>query len=219
MLSWLQRTFTSSVGRKVLLGLSGFGLLLFLVGHLVGNLTFFADDTGELFDSYAHALESNPLLPLVELSLLALFAFHIGLAVKLQMENRAARGSNYVARGDHGQKTPASSSMLFTGIAVLAFVILHLTDLRFAKEEGQSMAGLLREVLSEPLHAAAYLAFICLLTVHLAHGFQSAFQSLGLSHPRYTPLIKKISIGLAVALGVGFASFPVIIMLTGGDPS
>ena len=219
MASWLERTFTSSVGRKVLLGLSGFALVLFLIGHLVGNLTFYADDTGEMFDSYAHALESNPLLPLVELGLLALFAFHIGLAVKLQMENRAARGSNYVARGDHGQKTPASSSMLFTGIATLGFLILHLTDFRFAKEEGHSMAGMMRDVLSSPLHAAAYVAFVCLLTVHLAHGFQSAFQSLGLNHPRYTPLIKKISIGLALALGVGFASFPVIIMLTGGDPS
>ena len=177
------------------------------------------DDTGETFDSYAHALESNPLLPLVELGLLALFVFHIGLAIKLQMENRAARGSNYVARGDHGQKTPASSSMLFTGIATLAFLILHLTDFRFAKEEGQSLAAMMRDVLSSPLHASAYVAFVCLLTVHLAHGFQSAFQSLGLSHPRFTPVLKKASIGLAVALGLGFASFPVIIMLAGGDPS
>ena len=219
MVSWLQRTFTSSVGRKVLLGLSGFGLIGFLIGHLAGNLTFYADDTGEAFDSYAHALESNPLLPVVEIALLALFVFHIGLAIKMQMENRAARGTQYVARGDHGQKTPASSSMLFTGIATLGFLVLHLTDFRFAKEEGQSLAAMMRDVLSSPLHASAYIAFVCLLTVHLAHGFQSAFQSIGASHPRYSPLIRKASVGLAVLLGLGFVSFPVIILLTGGDPS
>ena len=219
MLSWLQRTFTSSVGRKVLLGLSGLALIVFLIGHLAGNLTLYADDTGEVFNSYAHALESNPLLPVVEIALLALFAFHIGMAVKLQLENRAARSDRYMARGDHGQKTPASSSMLFTGIATLLFLILHITDFRLAKEDGGDLAAMVKDVLSQPLHAGAYIAFMVLLTIHLAHGFQSACQSLGLSHPRYTPILKKVSVGLAVLLGLGFISFPVILLITGGDAS
>lgn len=219
MLSWLQRTFTSSVGRKVLLGLSGLGLIGFLIGHLAGNLTLYADDTGETFNSYAHAIESNPLLPFVEIALLGLFAFHIGLAIKLQMENRSARGSRYVARGDHGQKTPASSSMLFTGIATLLFLVIHLSDFRLSKEDGGDLAAMVKDVLSDPLHASAYIAFMLLLTMHLAHGFQSACQSLGAAHPRYSEILRKVSIGLALLLGLGFLSFPVILLMTGGDAS
>lgn len=216
MLSWLQRTFTSSVGRKVIMGLTGLALIGFLVAHLAGNLTLYADDTGEAFDAYAHTLESNPLLPLAEIGLIVLFAVHIGLAIKLQMENREARSARYVARGNHGRKTPGSSSMLFTGAATLVFLIIHLLDFRLADREGQSLAAMVKEVISDPLHGGAYLAFVCILTIHLAHGLQSACQSLGVAHPRYSDLIRKASVGLAVALGLGFASFPIILILTGG---
>ena len=188
----------------------------FLIVHLAGNLTLYADDTGEAFDAYEHTLTSNPLLPIAEIGLLALFATHIGLALKLQMENRLARNSRYVSRGDHGKKTPASSSMALTGLVTLVFIIIHLLDFRFAKEEGASMAALVKETLSDPLHGGAYFAFVCVLTMHLAHGFKSACQSLGLGHPRYSEAFERVSIGLAVLLGLGFASFPLVMIFTGG---
>ena len=81
MLSWLQRMLTSSIGKKIVMGGSGVLLVVFLIGHLAGNLTFYADRDGKAFDAYAHVLESNPLLPLVEIGLLAVFAIHIAMAM------------------------------------------------------------------------------------------------------------------------------------------
>ena len=215
MSTWLHRTLTSSIGRKVILALTGLGLIGFLVVHLAGNLTLYADRSGEAFDGYAHALESNPLLPVAEIGLLVLFAIHIGLALKLQFENREARTQRYAARANHGQKTAGSQSMLLTGLLVLGFLVLHLIDFRFASRAPEGLAHMVRETLSKPLHGIAYAAFMVMLTLHLSHGFQSAFQSLGANHPRYAPLLRKAGIGLAVVLGIGFASFPIVLIIQG----
>lgn len=216
MLSWLQRTLTSSIGRKTIMAVTGLSLIGFLVVHLLGNLTLYADADGKAFDAYAHAIESNPLLPIAEISLLALFVVHIGLAIKLQLDNQGARKSRYVARGNHGKKTMGSSSMLLTGILVLVFLILHLLDFRFADRSPKGLAYMVKEELSEPLHATAYFALMAMLTLHLSHGFSSAFQSLGVSHPRYSALLKYVGYGLALLIGLGFASFPVVLWFSGG---
>lgn len=217
MLGWLTRTSQSSIGKKVLMALTGLALIGFLVAHLAGNLTFYADADGAAFDHYAETLDSNPLLPIAEIGLLILFVAHIALGLRVTAQNRDARKQKYAIRTSHGARTPGSSTMILTGLVVLIFLVVHLFHFRLQKEEGVSMAGLVRQELSQPLGAGVYVVGMIALAMHLSHAFKSALQTLGLNHPKYTPVIEKLSLGLGVALGLGFVSFPLYVFFLGGN--
>jgi len=209
MKNWLGRFLTSSLGRKYVMAVSGLALVLFLVAHLAGNLTLFVSDS--TFNAYAHVLESNPLLPLAEAGLAALFLVHIALAIVLIAKNRAARPDKYQSQLGKGAKTLASTTMSITGPIVLVFLLVHLYDFRILKEfadEHYDLAVAVRDRLSSPLGATIYFIGLIALGTHLWHGFQSAFQTLGLSHPRARLVILWLGRLLSVALFLGFASFP-----------
>jgi succinate dehydrogenase cytochrome b subunit len=216
MLSWLKRTADSSIGKKVLMALSGLALIGFLIAHLAGNLTFYADSDGAAFDHYAETLESNPLLPLAEFGLLVLFVAHIALGLRVTAQNRDARKSRYAIRTSHGARTPGSSTMILTGLVILVFLVVHLMHFRLQKDDGVSMAGLVYEELSKPLGAGVYVVGMIALAMHVSHAFKSALQTLGLNHPKYTPVLDKVSLGLGVLLGLGFVSFPLYVFFLGG---
>lgn len=215
MLSWFTRTANSSIGKKALMSLTGLLLIGFLVAHLLGNLTFYADADGELFDTYAHTLESNPLLPLAEAGLIVLFLAHIVMGLRVTAQNKAARGRGYAVKAAHGGRTTGSRSMILTGIVILAFLILHLVHFRLAKEEGDSMAAMVREELSRPFGAGAYVVGLIALGIHLSHAFKSSLQTLGFNHPKYTPLLEKVGTGIALLLTLGFMTFPLIVFFGG----
>jgi succinate dehydrogenase / fumarate reductase, cytochrome b subunit len=217
MLSWLTRTARSSIGRKAVVALTGLALIGFLVVHLAGNMTFFADSDGATFDAYADTIGNNPLLPLAEIGLVVLFLVHMGLAVRLTLENKKARSKGYMVSKAHGGRTPGSRTMIFTGVIVLLFVILHLAHFRLQKGDDVSMASLVRFELSRPLGAGAYVVGLLALGLHLSHGFQSSLQTLGLNHPKYTPLVKVLGYGLAGLLTVGFLLFPLTIFFGGNS--
>jgi succinate dehydrogenase / fumarate reductase, cytochrome b subunit len=215
MLSWLTRTAQSSIGKKALMSLTGLALIGFLIVHLAGNLTYFADSSGETFDHYAETIESNPLLPLAEGGLIVLFLLHIALAFKVTLQNKAARQNRYAVKASHGGRTTGSRTMIVTGIVILGFLILHLIHFRLQKDSIDSFAAAIKMELSKPLGAGAYVVGILALGIHLSHGFKSAFQTLGLNHPKYTPLIEKLGLLIAVVLTLGFLSFPILIFLGG----
>lgn len=217
MIGWLTRTMRSSIGRKALVALTGLALIGFLIAHLAGNLTYFADSDGTAFDNYADTIGNNPLLPIAEIGLIVLFLAHIALAVRLTLENRKARSHGYQVSKSHGARTPGSRTMIYTGILVLLFLILHLFHFRFQKAEGVSMAALVEFELSKPLAATAYVLGLIALGMHLSHGFQSALQTLGLNHPKYTPIVKVASIGLAGVLTIGFLLFPILVFFGGNS--
>jgi len=217
MLSWLGRLLGSSIGKKVFMALTGLALIGFLIVHVAGNLTLFVDEDGSSFNAYAHALESNPLLPIAEVGLLALLVAHIALGLRVSMDNKAARESRYELRASMGEKTLASSSMLVTGIVILIFLVVHIVDFRIPKMfDDIDLAEAVKVRLSSPLGAGIYLVGVAALGLHLSHAFKSAFQTLGINHPRYTPWIRCASLGLAVLLFLGFASFPIYYFLQGG---
>lgn len=218
MMHWIQKLFWSSIGKKSLMAVSGLLLIGFLVTHLAGNLLLFADRSGAKFDGYEQALSSNPLLPLAEVLLLALFVGHIGMALVLAAKNRSARSQRYEVEANHGGKTASSTTMLITGLIILAFLVIHILDFRVAKigEDEYSMARMVRERLSSPLGAGVYIVAMVALGFHLRHAFQSALQTLGLNHPRYTPLVRQISVVLALVLALGFASIPMYFIAGGG---
>lgn len=196
------------------------GLLLvgFLVVHLAGNLLLYADKPSAAFDAYAKKLDENPLLPVAEIALAALFVVHIGFALRLNLENKEARAQGYAVRASLGKRTVSSASMVVTGLLVLLFLAIHLYDFRIGKllaDAGPSLGRLVRRRLSTPLGAGVYLLGVGALAVHLRHAFRSAFQTLGVNHPRLNPILERASWAVAVLFGLGFASFPLYFLLAG----
>ncbi len=210
MPTWLQKILSSSLGKKYITAITGLLLVLFLVAHLAGNLTIYADKDGSAFNSYAHLIESNPLLPLAEAGLLVLFLAHIGLAFRVTIENRRARRSRYAVANDKGKKTTSSATMIWTGLIVLGFLILHIWNFRIGKElagESGDLYTLVKSELRQGWTPWAYVVGMGALGFHLWHALRSAFQTLGAAHPYLDEAWEKLR-WLAVVLALGFASFP-----------
>lgn len=218
MLSWIGRFLTSSIGKKTFMALTGLSLVGFLVVHLAGNLTLYSSN--EAFNEYAHKLESfGILLNVAEVALLGLFVVHIAIALRLSRENAAARPQAYQVRNNMGRKTVSSSSMMITGLIVGVFLVIHVIDFRIPTLAGEidDLALAVRARLGSPLGATIYLGGVIALGVHLNHAIQSAFHTLGASHPKWTPILNGAARGLAAILTLGFASFPVILLLGGSN--
>ncbi len=205
--------FTSSIGKKVMVALAGLLLCGFLAAHLAGNLLLLAGEGP--FNHYAETLEKNPLLPLAELGLLALFLVHIVVSVVARAQNMRARPQGYALVASKGGRTPGSGTMIVTGTLVLVFLIVHIKTFKF----GAKVDGLYRLVMdsfANPYYAGFYVVAMAGIGLHLSHGFQSAFQTFGINHPRYTPLIKRAGLALAGALSLGFAFLPAWAYLKAG---
>jgi succinate dehydrogenase / fumarate reductase cytochrome b subunit len=199
----------SSIGKKIMVAAAGFLLCGFLIAHLAGNLLMFVG--GETFNRYAEALEHNPLLPLAELGLVALFLAHIVLSLRATLANRAARPEGYQVYKGKGARTAGSRTMAVTGLLILSFVVVHVATFKY-NLGGVKGPDLFNHVLgwfANPLYAAFYVLAVAGVGLHLSHGVQSAIQTFGLSHPRYTPLLKKAGLAFAVLMFLGFASLPV----------
>lgn len=204
----------SSVGKKLVMGLTGFLLVGFLLMHLKGNLTLIEDPSGEHFDGYVAFLKGfGPLLVVAEIGLAALFLAHIYLALRLTQENWAARKQRYVVRSSRGASSAGSISMFYSGALILAFLIKHLLDFRFADDFLEAPAAKVFATLKSPGNAAVYVLASLAIGLHLSHGIRSAFQSLGLNHPSWNPLLEKGGKILALLLALGFAAIPLYILM------
>jgi succinate dehydrogenase / fumarate reductase cytochrome b subunit len=218
MLSRFGAFLRSSIGKKSLMAVTGLLLILFLIAHVAGNLTLYADKDGAKFNAYAAQLEAlGPLKLVAEVGLVLLFGTHIALGMRAILENREARPQRYKDLAPKGNRTFASMTMAITGIVVLVFLVIHIIDFRMADFSEKGLAALVVERLSSPAGGAIYFISMAFLGVHLWHAFQSAMQTLGLRHPAYAPTILTLGRALAVALAVLFASFPVLLMATGGQ--
>jgi succinate dehydrogenase / fumarate reductase cytochrome b subunit len=219
-MNWIRTFLRSSIGRKALMALSGLALIGFLVAHLAGNLTLYADADGTAFNHYAETLESNPLLLPAEIGLVLLILLHLVLGIRVSLDNREARKKGYAVRASLGGRTLGSATMLLTGILILVFLVVHVSDFRIPKllgdESVEDLAGAVKRRLASPLGAGVYLVGVAAVGLHLSHAFQSAFQTLGLNHPKYTPWIARLGLALAVILFLGFASFPIVLLIRGG---
>ncbi len=216
-MSLLRRTLRSSIGRKQIVAITGLGLVLFLVGHLAGNLLLLIGH--EAFDEYAQMLEKNPLLIPAEIILLSMFLVHVGLALKTNLENRSARSQAYIVSGSTGKKNFFNSTMVATGIITLIFLILHLIHFKFGERpvgrfpdgtvlEGSLYVAVVLYFKESFLAVVWYVVAVTVLSFHVTHGFQSAFQTLGIHHNRYTPMIRWTSIGLGAIIAIGYSILP-----------
>lgn len=199
----------SSIGKKIMVAIAGLLLCGFLVAHLLGNLLMFVG--GDAFNTYAEALEHNPLLPVAEIGLVVLFLLHIVLSYRATFANRAARPESYQVYKGKGARTPGSRTMALTGTLIFAFVIIHVATFKY-QLGGPKGGDLFAHVLgwfANPWYSAFYVAAVGGVGLHLSHGVQSAVQTFGLNHPRYTPLLKKAGLAFALLIFLGFASLPV----------
>ena len=218
---------TSSIARKFVMSITGLFLISFLLVHLVGNLTLLKCDGGNAFNEYAHFMKHNPLIAASEVVLFLGFILHIVQGIALVRINRAARPIQYAHKDNTETKSAYSKYMAQLGIIILILLIWHLWDFFSYKYfsdlrggigmviidgvEMPDLASIVYDELSELSHLIMYLVFMIVLALHLHHGFQSAFQSLGLNHKKYTPIIKKIGVAYAILVPLAFAIVPIAI--------
>jgi succinate dehydrogenase / fumarate reductase, cytochrome b subunit len=222
MLPPFSRILSSSVGTKLLIGLTGLGLFVYMVVHVAGNVIIFAGP--EAFNEYSHILISNPLILPIEIGLLLVFLLHIYQTVTMWTKNKAARPVAYEKKelaGHTSRKSLASSTMIASGLIILVFVIIHVKQFKFGTfylvPGSDSIRDLYRtevEVFRNPLWMVFYVLGTLLVGLHLRHGISSAFQSLGLDHPRYTRRLVWWGIALAVVIAGGLGVIPVWVYFT-----
>lgn len=186
--------FGSSVGTKLLIGLTGLALFIYLIVHIAGNIIVFAGR--DTFNNYSHALLSNPLIPLIEIVLLVIFLVHIYKTVTMYLANQQARPVKYQRKkpaGSPSRKTFSSTTMIVSGLWLLVFVVIHVKQFKYGTEyaaPGTGVRDLYRlemENFSNPLLVGFYVLSMFVVGSHLWHGISSALQSLGADQPRWTP--------------------------------
>lgn len=205
-MTWLGRTLVSSIGKKLLMAASGLFLGLFVLVHLLGNTTALAGR--EAFLAYAAALHAyDAILVVFELLLLVILLFHVITAVSLYFANRAARPIPYAAPLKAGGRSWGSRSMLYSGLVILAFLLVHLYQFKLAAGE-LAVADLVRQTLQNPLIAGFYLLGVLALALHFSHGCWSLWQSLGIEHPKYNGLLQRGAWLLALLIALFYSLIP-----------
>lgn len=224
-MQWIIKYLTSSIGKKQIMGCSGAFLALFILVHMCGNLQLLNFDQSAAqasYNAYTEFLTSfNPLhfpvklIYLMELGMVAAFGLHIGLGVLLKLENKKARGAvGYEVNARKGSKSFATFTMIWTGLIILGFGIQHLANLKFgAHYLYQNAAGeIVRDMwlttidmFANPVWTVFYLVAMLVIGIHLFHAISSAFQTLGLAHQKWTPVIEVIGIAYSIVIAIGFA--------------
>lgn len=209
----------SSVGKKILMSLTGIFLCTFLVEHLAGNLLLLKNDGGETFDAYAHFMGGNPIVRTLEVGLMALILLHIVNGTRIWLSNRRARDKKYAVYRIDENTTFQSRMMAVSAALVFLFLVVHLRKFwvpaRFLNEH--SISSLVYTTFQQPFYVVFYLIALVILSYHLRHGFQSAFQTLGWRTKRYGGLIEFVAVLFWLVIPIGFAIIPLYIYFYGGS--
>jgi succinate dehydrogenase / fumarate reductase cytochrome b subunit len=203
----------SSVGKKILMALSGFFLLFFLLQHFTIN--FLSVISEEAFNAASHFMGTNPVVQfLLQPVLIFGVIFHLSMGIILDAKNKASRPVKYDKVDAAANSTWMSRNMIITGIMVMAFLALHFYDFWIPEIKDKFVDGIwddttkyfphLTHKFADPIRVALYCVSFVFLSLHLLHGFQSSFQSVGFRHNKYTPLIQKLGNIYAIAIPAGF---------------
>lgn len=213
--------YSSPIGKKIISGVTGLGLTVFVFVHMVGNLILFTSP--EAYNQLAYFLNSlGILLYAFEFILLGLVIFHVAIAIAIQFSKQQARPINYnqfKSAGKPSKQTISSRTMIGTGLVLLAFLVIHLQSFKFGTYyptviqgiEMRDLARLVIEKFHNPAYAFGYTGIMVFLGLHLRHGIWSAFQSLGAMNARLSPIIYTLGFVFAVAIALGFLILPLAI--------
>lgn len=205
----------SSIGKKLMMAVTGSFLLIFLIVHLIGNITLFFGPTA--FNGYVSTLDVvKPLIRVIEVVLLAAFVLHIYNGFKLWLENKKAKGIKYQVNGSAENSDVFSRTMFLTGSIVFIFLVTHLGTFfwRFNVHDPMGLANvhqyfdIVVYFFGIWWYVLLYIVAMVLLGFHLNHGFQSAFQTFGWNHKKYFSFIQKLGTVYAVIMAACFASMP-----------
>jgi succinate dehydrogenase / fumarate reductase cytochrome b subunit len=211
-MNWYMFLLGSSVGKKILMALTGLCMIGFLATHLLGNMMAFAGV--DAFNGYAAKLHSmQPYLSVFNIGLATLGLVHIVVGMLLFFENLKARPKSYKVYRNPGGRTIGSNTMPYTGILILIFVIFHLLKFTFADKSVTPIYQQMAAAFSNPLWVIFYVAAMVVVALHISHGFWSLFQTFGLNHPRYMPLIMKMGVVVAIVFGIGFGVLPIYMLI------
>ena len=203
----------SSIVRKFIMALSGLFLIIFLITHLVINSLTLASSK-DLFNEAAHFMATNPIIYAMQYVLALGFIIHIGMGIKLTVQNKRARSQEYVYNKMSKNTNLSSRSMIVSGGLVIVFLALHLRDYFYQMKfvglpEGTTDYDLVVNLFTNPYYTAVYVIAFIVLGIHLNHGFKSAFQSMGANHKKYNPLIKIVSTAYSIVIALGFSTIAI----------
>lgn len=219
----IANAFSSSIGKKLIMGITGLFLISFLVVHCFLNCFVFFDNTGVLFNEGAHFMSTNWIIRAMEVVLMAGLLLHIVQGARLTFQNQAARPQKYAYNNGNANSKWYSRSMGLLGTLLLIFLIVHLAQFwtvsRFTGIPTTDAAGnedlyaVMKETFSNIWFVILYVLSMISLAYHLLHGFASAFQTMGWNHKKYTPMIKVIGVWFSILIPLIFAAMPVWIYL------
>jgi succinate dehydrogenase / fumarate reductase cytochrome b subunit len=211
--AFIRLFWRTSVGRKAVMALTGLGAIGFLSAHLAGNTLIFSGP--EKFNAYAHKLHALPFLPLMELGLAGLFAVHIVWGIALTLRNGSARPVAYARHAFARSKTAVSKTMIYSGLAILAFMSFHVVTMK-SGDKADGVFDFVRSHLETPWSAAVYLLGLTAVALHLFHGAASCALTLGLRHPRHEVWLDRTGGILGLLIAAGFVAIVLRFLLSRG---
>jgi succinate dehydrogenase / fumarate reductase, cytochrome b subunit len=206
---------SSSIGKKVVMGLTGLFLITFLIVHVSINSMIFVNDGGATFNMAAGFMAHNFIVRVLEVGLMLFLVLHVVQGYMLTVQNRRARPQGYAMNNGGSNSTWYSRSMAILGTLLLMFLVIHLgnfwipTKKAVWNHEAHDTFANLKVVFAQWYYVAIYIVGTISLAYHLLHGFQSAFQTMGWNHRKYTPMIKFVGIAFSIIVPLLFAAMPI----------
>ena len=222
-MTWVTKTLNSTLGRKLIMALTGLFLILFLTGHVSGNMLLFKGDGGQAFNMYAKFMTTNPAVKLLSYLTYISVLGHIIYSIALSQHNKSARPVPYSTSNGSSNSAWSSRNMGVLGTIILIFLVVHLQGfwaqmhwgevplITYEGEEYKNLFLIVSEAFKQEWLVALYVLSMIFLGFHLSHGFTSAFQTLGINHKKYSPAIKAIGTAYSIFVPALFASMPVYI--------
>ncbi len=218
-MSSLSKAFTSSIGRKFVMGLTGLFLISFLIIHVSINALIFLNDSGETFNVAADFMGHNIVIRIMEVGLFAGIILHIVQAIMLTSQNNAARPEKYAYNKPSANSKWYSRSMGLLGTLILMFLVLHLYHFWwptkvavYTHQEHNTFQNIVM-IFQELWVVVVYVLGVISLGYHLLHGFQSSFQTMGWNHKKWTPVVKTVGVWFSIIVPIIFALMPISIYL------
>lgn len=223
-MNWLTQTLSSTIGKKLIMALTGSFLIIFLIGHMSGNLLLFNSDARP-FNEYAYFMAHNPAVKLLSYLTYLSIIGHVIYSIILTIHNQKSRPQSYAYSKPSANSKWASRNMGILGTIILIFLVIHLKSFWFEAKFGnlpivtydgkeyKDLYTIVKAAFAQWWYVAFYVISMIFLAFHLSHGFLSAFRTLGLGHPKYTPLIKGLGVGFSIIVSATFAAMPIYMFL------
>ncbi|HEY8934973.1 MAG TPA: succinate dehydrogenase cytochrome b subunit [Cyclobacteriaceae bacterium] len=220
-MNWFTKLFSSTLGKKLIMALTGLFLISFLIIHLIGNLQLLKHDDGQAFNIYAQFMTHNPVIKTISYTLYTSILVHVIWAIMLTAKNRSARGTTSYVVSNKSTKW-ASRNMGILGTFIFIFLVIHMRQfwaemhwgsvpvVSYDGEEVKNLYETCKLAFANVWYVALYTVSMVMLGFHLWHGFASAFQTLGLNHQKYNPIINFVGKAFAIIVPALFAIIPIL---------